>query len=323
MSGFATNPLSKERIQDLLATLGSQSEQEADPKEAREYNWQEPSCFSRDQRVKLEDFTKRLATAMAERFSSFCSSRFDIAITSISFYFTGEFLSRQSESESEYYILPFARDHKPPCGWINLPERTAIIWARQLLGDAESESESNVTLSHLEESLLLDLTSALVEAFCATHANIDVHPTGPLLKNERPLRGRDTEELCKIAFDVKKTDSEEGSSVSFLILCEELNAVVGKASQAFDAFSPEEISKAILKHLQDMPVVIAAQLVSTELTFEEVATLQMNDVLVLDKKVHEPVDLRIDGRTIFHGWLAKSAGKYAVTIASTTSEEAS
>lgn len=323
MSGHATNNLSKERIQHLLTVIGSQSEEEADPKEAIEYNWREPACFSRRQLVELEDFTKRLATAAAERFSGFCSSQFDVAITSIAFYFAGEFLKQKSESESENYNLPFAKDHEPPCGCIGIPEQTAVVWARQLLGDSESERVANVTLSQLEESLLQDLASALVEAFSALHKDIDVHPAGTLLRNQWPLKVRDTDALCKIAFDVKKKDSEESSSAYLLILCEELNAVVGRTNQASHTFSPEEISKTVLKHLQGVPVVMTAQLVSTELTFEEVATLQVNDVLVLDKKVHEPVDLMINGRPVYCGWLAKSAGKYAVKIASAASEEAS
>lgn len=317
MSGKATNNLSKERIHQLLTAVGSEPEEDAAQTEATEHNWHEPKYFSSQQLAKLDDFAKRITTAVAEKFSGFCRNKFDVTIVSTTFHFASELLKQTLDGECKDYYLPFGTDQEHICGFIGIPEQTAVVWARQLLGDSESEKESNTTLSQLEESLLLDLISALVEGFSAIHASTDFHPAGSLLRDQWPLEVQDTKELCRISFNVKKTGSEDRSRAYLLIICEELDPVVGKALQASDKFSAEEISKAILNHLQGMPVTITAQLVSTELTFEEIATLQVDDVLFLDKKVDQPVDLIIDGRTVYYGWPVKSAGKYALTIVST------
>ena len=323
MSGNAADNLSKEKIHQLLSAVGSGPGEDTDSKEAAEYNWHEPRCFSSPQLGKLNDFTKKFATAVTEKFSGFCRSKFDVTIASTTFHYASEFLKATSEGECQDYYLPFDTDQERTCGFIGVPAQTAVIWARQLLGDSESEKESDVTLSQLEESLLLDLTSALIEAFSALRASADFRPTEHFLKDEWPLKVHDTEELCRISFDVKKAGSEEGSRAYLMILSEELNSVVGKARRVSDTLSAEEISQSVLNHLQGVPVTITAQLVSTELTFEEVATLQMDDILLLDKKVNQPVDLIINDRTVYYGWLAKSAGKYAVTIASTASGDTS
>jgi flagellar motor switch protein FliM len=316
MNGKAANNLSKERIHQLLTAIGSKPGEDTDQKEGTQYNWNEPQYFSSQQLAKLDDFTNRIASAVADKFSGFCCSQFDVTIDSTTFHFAREFLQQTSEDECKNYYLPFSTGPERTCGFIGIPEQTAVVWARQLLGDSESKKESNKTLSQLEESLLLDLTSALVKAFSALHASADFNPAESLLKEQWPLTVHDTTELCRISFDVKKTGSKEGSRAYFLIICEELNSVVGKAVHAFDKFSAKEISQAALNHLQGMPVAVTVQLVSTEFTFEEIATLQVDDILLLGKKVDQPVDLIVDGRTVYYGWPVKSAGKYAVAIAS-------
>jgi len=108
-----------------------------------------------------------------------------------------------------------------------------------------------------------------------------------------------------------------------MIVCEELNPVVGKIAQTSGMFAPEEISKANLNHLQVLPITITAQLGLTELTFREITSLQANDVLLLDKTVDQPVDLIVGNQVVYYGWPVKSAGKYAVSITSAAFGETS
>ena len=93
--------------------------------------------------------------------------------------------------------------------------------------------------------------------------------------------------------------------------------MAGKTVRDSGEFSAEDISKLILEHLQEMPVLITGQLASAVLSFEELMNLQADDILLLDKRVDQPVELIVDGRTVYYGRPAKSAGKYAVTITTT------
>ena len=45
--------------------------------------------------------------------------------------------------------------------------------------------------------------------------------------------------------------------------------------------------------------------------------LQPDDILLLDKRVDQQTELIVGGRTVYYGYPAKSAGKYAVTITNT------
>jgi flagellar motor switch protein FliM len=321
MSGKVVNNPSREKTSQLLKAVRARSRQDEAPLEGTEYNWHEPHYFSRTQFLKLNDFVKRATVALANKFSGFCSSEFDVAADSVTQHFAGEFVKSASEGTGSDYYLPFGSDPEHPCGLIGLPEETAVIWARQLLGDAESDKRSDKTLSQLEESLLLDLTSALIEGFSLSGAGAELHPAGIIVKGLWPLEVTGTEELCKISVNVRKAGSQDASKAYFLMTCETLKSVIGLGEQTSARFSPNEISKAILNHLQTMPVTVTAQLASTMLTFGEVMNLRVGDILLLDKKVDEPAELIIDGRTVYCGWPTKSAGKYALTIVPGTGEE--
>ncbi len=321
MSGKTVNNPAWEKINQLRKAARAGSKQDESPPEGTEYNWHEPHYFSRTQFLRLNDFVKRATVALTDKFSGFCGSEFDVAADFVTQHFAGEFVKSASDGTSRDYYLPFGSNLEHPCGLIGLPEETAIVWARQLLGDAESDNRSDKTLSQLEESLLLDLTSALIEGFSRSGAGAELHPAGIIVKGLWPLEVTGTEELCKISVNVRKAGSQDASKAYFLMTCEALKAAIGLDAQTSVQFSANDISRAILNHLQTMPVTVTARLASTTLTFGEVMNLRVDDVLLLDKKVDEPAELVVDGRTVYCGWPTKSAGKYALTIVPGTTEE--
>jgi len=314
MSGSVTNSLSSEKIQQLLKAVGSEPMEDITQVEATEYNWYEPHYFNSEQLVKLGYFTEAVAVAMAQKFSKFCRSEFNVTVASTTQYYVHEFLSRLSDNEQRDYYMPFGTNEEQMCGLIGIHQQEALNWAIQLLGDSESDKDPDRDLSQLEESLLLDLLSALVEIFSGLDESFDVHSARSIVKGQWPLEMEGTEELCKISFNVKKTDLEKSFEIYFLILCSELGPVAGKTVGDSDGFSAEDVSKMILGHLQEIPVLITGRLASTLLPFEEIMGLQVDDILLLDKRVDQPTELIVGGRTVYYGYPAKSEGKYAVTI---------
>ena len=314
MSSRATNKLSREKIHRLLAAVGSKPAEDTTQIEATEYNWRQPHYFDHSQLDKLDDFTKNLAIVMAEKFADFCQSEFDVTVVSTAQHFAAELLDQASDSGQNDYYLAFGTSQEHPCGLISVPAKTAFIWATKLLGDTESKEDSKADLSRLEESLLLDITSVIVKAFSNTYGDSDFQPAKSIVKRLWPLELKGTEELCKISLQVKESHQDSSSQAHIVILCSTLEPVVGKAEQAVGSFSAEDVSKAILGHLQQMSISITAQLASTAISLEEIMSLEVDDILLLDKRIDEPVELILNGRTVLRGRPAKSAGKYAVVI---------
>ena len=316
----ACGPVSQ-KIRQLLAAAGSGPKQDTTQIDTTDYSWREPHYFSTEQLVELENLTGKIAAAVAERFTGFCNSPFDATIASTTQHFADEFLERPSDEAQKDYYLAFGADREPPCGLIGIPEQTAAVWAKELLGDSVSDEDSTRDQSQLEKSLLLDLRSALIGVFSGPGAACGFRPAASIVRGRWPLELEGTEEICKISFNVKKADSEESTAAYLLIACSRLAPLLGKSVQAVDAFSAADISKAVLNHLQNMRVTVTAQLATTMLSFEEIMDLQAGDILLLDKRVDEPVELIAHGRKICRGRPAKSAGEYAVKITATAFED--
>jgi len=310
---IGANNLSKEKIHQLLIAVGSGPLEDTTGIKATEYNWNQPHYFDRKQLNRLDDFTKRVARSMSVKFVDFCHSDYDVTVVSTEQHFAAELVDEAMESGQNDYYLAFDTDLDYPCGLICIPTQTAFVWATQLLGDSESEVEdSGRDLSQLEESLLLDLLSALIKAFSQKYW--DFKPDKNIVRRLFPIELKGTEEICKITFDVKKAEQEKGTEAYIMLRCSKLESVVGKAEEAVGSFSADDISKAILGHMQKMPVFITAQLASTALTLKEIMSLEVGDILLLDKKVNEPIELITSGRTALLGQPARLSGKNAVVI---------
>jgi flagellar motor switch protein FliM len=313
MSSASADDLSREKIKQLLAAVGSAPEEDTSQIEATDYDWRKPHYFSTEQLARLDYLTKEATGEMTEKFTRFCNNDFDVTVVSTTEHFVAELRSRALEAKRAYN-LPFSSDRGHPCGLVAMPAQTAFIWATQLLGDSESDEDSERDLSQLEESLLLDIASALLEAFSSPCETANYQPGTSIIKKPFPLELQDTEALCRITFQVGKTGRENGSEFYILILCDKLEAMLGKTEQAVRKTSAEDNSKAILAHIKHISVPVTVQLASTVITFKELMNLRPNDILLLDKKVDEPIDLIVDDRPVCYGRPAKSDGRHAIVI---------
>ena len=215
------NP-SRQKVQQLLAAVGGKSSEDAkDDVEALEYDWRRPSYFSRSQLNEIKTFTEHVAAAIALKIPRLLRADFDVATTSISEHFAGEFLLPGSENEHNDYYLAFAAHRPAPpqaqgdapsgpaaCGLVGIPLETALAWTTQALGDTKSQEDSAKALSQLEESLLLDSAGLFVQALSDSCSNRNFHTVGGILAGQFPLEAQSITELCKITFSIKKADSE-------------------------------------------------------------------------------------------------------------------
>ena len=312
MSRAADN-LTQERIQQLLAAVGVEAQEDAGHNvDALEYNWREPHFFSKDQLERLDGFAERVAQSCTEKFTQLYHSDFNVTITLVKQHFASD-LKVSDESQRDCY-LAFNADPDQPFGLVGIPYRTAIFWATQLLGDTKSAEDADRDLSQLEESLLFDIACGVVQAFSDSYALCDLHPGSEIVRNQMPIELDGTEELLKITFSVEKTDLERSSEAYFLVLCNKLRPVVAQDIQTSEALSAQDISNAMLNHIQDLPVSVTAQLAHATSSFQEIMNLQVGDILLLDKEVDEPTELIVEGKTVLRGRPAQSDGQYAVVI---------
>ena len=312
MSSLVANNQSRQKIQQLLAAIGSKPAELTAQIKAVEYDWRQPHYFSGEQLKKLDSFTAKVAQACSEKFAQHYHSNFHVKIVSAEQYFAGEFAT--SNNAQNDYCLAFGTDQNHIFGFVGIPAQAAIIWITQLLGDSKPAENYNKELSQLEKSLLLDIGSSVVEAFSNSDNHYNLRPAAEFVRGELPIKLKGDEELCKIAFSAEKTGSGNLSEAYFLIFCDKLEVVTGRNAQTSGDSSAKDITKAMLSYVHKVPVTVTSRLASTEITFEEITNLSVDDIVLLDKKVNAPVELIIEGKTLFRGRLAKSDGRQAVVI---------
>lgn len=311
MSNTVIQNLSRQKIQQILASIGSQKKDDSDKVEAIDYNWHEPHYFTSNQIKGLNNFTEKAAQNCTEKFTQLYNSDFNVEITSTTQHFANNFTD--PETIQGNYYLAFGTE-KQVFGLVTMPNQTAAIWATQLLGDTKPEGDTDKKLSQLEQSLLFDVASGIIEALSDAHQSYDLLPIGNITAGQLPIELEGTEELCKIAFSVKKPDAEGSSDAYLLIFCDKLQTVVGQKPQASENITREAIKKAMLGHVQKIQVSATCQLSSVMVNIENIMTLQVDDIILLDKGISEPIDVTVEGKKYLRGLPGKTDGKYSVLI---------
>jgi flagellar motor switch/type III secretory pathway protein FliN len=299
------------------------------------YDWRDPHYFTDDQRHQLTQLLGQVAARLAEIFVRFGRSAFEVQLQALTQHFAGDLVRRLEKrghspfspgtaaddpasgekGEGPLFSLPFGSEKEPPCGVVSIARQTACVWTTWLLGDAEAGREAGRVLSALEESLLSDLLAAVLDAFGALWRPAHpLRPAGPVAKDSPQPPFEPTEEVCRIVYGINKAQAGESSEVVFLLPCRRVAALVGKPVATPAKVPPQELSRALMEHLQDVPVTITAVLASTTMTFQEVLDLAPGDILLLDKPVAEPAELILDGRAAFRGRPARRNGHQAVVI---------
>jgi len=311
--GSNATELTTDKIRQLLAAVGSEQAQDTAQTEVTEYDWSQPHCFSRDQLTKIDDLTTELGKQIASKFANLCPGNWNVSIESFTQQFAQNFLEEIFQSEQNDYFLDFGSELLGKFGVVDITSKSALAWSAQLLGDTEAQADADKELSELEESLLADIASGIVEALAKACDQASFQTGRGIVRKLMPLHLQGTEELCKISFTVKNNESQ-AYGACIMMLSEKLKNLIDKNPAGETQLSNQDAYKAIVEHLKDIPVSVTVQLASAEVCLKELLTMKPCDILLLDKKLDEPINLIVEGETIFRGRPAKTGDSYAMVI---------
>ncbi len=313
MTDASINPLGKARIRQLLAAVGSAPAQEQPAGRVFEHNWRDPHWLNADQINRLAAVMSQVAAKLGNVFARFFNRKFEISPTAVTQHFAND-LPRLIEA-GRVVCLAFGPDDRSSCGFIAIPSQTTRDWATRLLGDTESAGDADRPLSSLEESLLSDLVTAVVNTFLTSLQPYEtLKSSGRFDKGLPATSFESTEEICRVVFQVKEADKSDVTNITVTLSCSRLAALVGRTAPPAPRVTPQELSKAMMDHLQQMSVTVTARLATTMVGFQEALDLGPGDILLLDKPIHEMVELTFEGKTVFRGRPTQSGGQYAILI---------
>jgi flagellar motor switch protein FliM len=315
MTGKRRNNLTADKIQQLLAQVGKKQQAGADQTEAHPYDWTQPHCFNSAQLEKLSGFAQTISSAIATKCSQFFQDSFSAQPSEISQHYAEKFIAQIFENDRKDYYLILKAQKDVSCALIIVPVDTAAGWLKLLLGESEVKEKADNQLSQLEKSLLDDIISRLAEAVTAGAQQLNLTAAKKVLHEDFSLDVASSEELCKISVDVKQGGAEQAGRIHLLLPCSRLLPLVGP-SKTEKTLAPEQVKNAMLEYTKQLPVAVTARFPSTELSFEQILTLQKDDILVLDNKVTEPLELVAEGKVHYLAAPAKSGIRLAAKIVS-------
>ena len=307
-----TDKLSYEKIQQFLAAAGRAGQPDTSGDiETADYDWRKPRYFNQARLEKLEEFAKKAALECVDEFSRLYHGSASVSVVSAEQCFQDQL---EAENEQEDYCIAFGVDPEKSFGLMCIPHSSAIVWTGQVFGGTELSEDSGKVLSELEESFLLDIVSGLMEALSAaygSHLQLARH----LIRDRSSVTLAGSKELFKVTFEVRKEDSEDDPArACFVMCCDKLRSIAGDIASEEKKTAAADSDRAMREHVHRIPVSLTVQLAKTKLLFKDVMNLQVNDIMLFDKKVSDPIEILVEDKTVFYGRPAQSGGKHAVVI---------
>ncbi|HPS54199.1 MAG TPA: FliM/FliN family flagellar motor switch protein [Sedimentisphaerales bacterium] len=315
MSPASENKLSREELQTLfLQHAGSNVSTCPTDDHVSEYDFHKPHYFNKEQIALLYDYFEKLSAFLAKEFSNMCNHLFNAKIISITEIFSENLITTSQDEKMPYNLAIQDSASNKVSGFLSIPHQSAQSWTTQLLGETEpSESDQ---FSDLELSLLTEISTSFIKAFSNSHSNLNCQPVSETLSRSVPIQLDNCIEMCKIIFELSD-GNENGSQAGFIFFSSYLDTIAHKQILTDGRNVKQDYKQLIAEHLNDQQVDIVTNFAKIKLTVEDVMNLQTDDVILLDKKVGQPVNLSINGKNVFHAQLVQCEDSYGVTITKT------
>ncbi|MDD5133964.1 MAG: FliM/FliN family flagellar motor C-terminal domain-containing protein [Phycisphaerae bacterium] len=301
----------RKRLVNILAKMPACPQKDSDLTNCKDYNWLEPHCFNSTHIQKINLFAGKLAEQIKTQLKKYYGQNFEVKFDSI-----GQFFDEQlkSETPSENYCLAFTDEAGSIFGYLDIPQATAVAWTRQLLGDSHNTEEQNPQLSSLEISLLHDIAAEVINSISLSIPQGKIKPQGCITKNLVAMKFSPGQEICKLTFNFTLKDSEKQFTFSYLVLCNHITNRVLADADTKPQITDAEIKEKIIQNIKNIKIPLNSMICKQLFSLDELLSLEVDDILIFDKKIDDPVNILANQRPIFSGTIAKNEGHYAVIV---------
>jgi len=313
--------LTRDKLRQLIASVRKHVPPEQVQPDAADYDWQRPYHFNPNQLVAMDTFAKKLAEQVAKTLDTLCQGDFEVTVTSITQHFACAIAANVSIEQPEHYFPPFTTPDNNQCGFVTISPETAPVLVGHMLRDSDIGARDDKKLSELEESILMDFTVAVVDALNAAfeeNAGPVVHSSSQLVKGKWPLEFDDFKDLTSIALTANHPDGT--IDLIFTILSDIIEPVLGAKTKPEQPPSARQIRDMIMQNMHAAPIEVTARFSSDSMSLGNVMNLCVGDVLLLEKKSDEPIEVLLNNRPSLRAYPATSSGKYAIVIAQPDTE---
>ncbi len=281
-----------------------------------DYDWNAPSRFIPEQMVNLEQFAaqvgKEISKALGRQFREEVLLHADAP---------GQYYAERLPvlaEEASNYCASLMTDGEN-CGLVAIPAERTMEWVAKVLGGSPPSGEER-ELSSLESALLQDILASATRAFSDVfeQAGGGRVQCGKEISTTPELPGTGpTDDYLLLSF--RADDEDEQAAISLILNSELMAPAAGDSGgQKENQRSPDELRKDILTSLERANVTAEVMLGTIDLTMRGMMNLEKGDVLLINGKTEEPVELIVQGKPVLSGFPVCCEGQYALQVVDRT-----
>jgi flagellar motor switch/type III secretory pathway protein FliN len=308
--------ISRQRLMQMLNRRNSEASDAAvGASDAPLFDWTCPHHFDSQGWPLMHNLGKRIALSIETVLGPMCLEPPKVTLKKVVQDFAYILANRAESQEKPQYFMPFSVQNKRPEGFLGIQSEAAGVLIAQMLRDPESSLGQNGFLSSLEESILQDAATGLVDVVITElqeSGQITLKRADQIVRGDWPLEVKQLQDLCGFAFTV--AFPKKSIEITVMAVGEIMDLAMGIAVRTQKPLTPAELSKKISRQLHDVPVEVTARLCMSSIRIEDLVTLEPGDVLVIDKKTTEPIETLLNGRLCFHAWPAVCEGKLSLVV---------
>jgi len=309
MTQTATQP--DQALQEVLAAVRNYPSAESEPPECSDYDWNSPSRFTISQLDELAGFAARAARSLSSCLARQLGQEIELQPATPSQHYAKQLLT--AESETPEYFIDLLDSDRTQCGLVVVPSLRGLTWVATILrSPAVTEPRE---LSELEASLLEDVVDGTVSALSGVLEQVGA---GPLHCGREMTAKPELSDAAAaddyVQFTFRPSEDEGAEVISFFLSVRTVAAAAGIDTTPSDRKSPQKVRKDLKECLENTFVDAKAVVGGADLSLREVVSLEVGDVLLIDKDASEPVDLTVEGTALLAGAMVNSEGRYALQI---------
>lgn len=319
MSIVQDNPALRRQLLGSMQALRSRVEPEGEAPSCAAVDWRIPHRLNADRAEWLRLFSAKLAVGLQKAFDALTGQPFTVAAEPAQERYAVELYKQVEQERPKMYYLPVtAAAGKGTLGFLQVTLETAGRLVGYVLRDPEAELGKEERLSPLGETILLDTLSTLADALTAGFAEYGqskLEKTDALIYRDWPVRFSDLEDLCQ--FDFTAGCGQTMLPMTLIVMDEVVAGTAGLTPPFGRAEDKKETPDRIVKRMYESPMDVTAMLSRSLMTLNDIMTLSVGDVVVLERKITEPLDIQVNNQPCFTAWPAVSDGRYALSVAET------
>ncbi len=322
--------LSQAQIDELLKGLNTgaldldEIDEKASEKKVKEYDFRSPKKFTKEQLKKLDSIYNNYTRSLSSYFTGILRMFCQLDVTQIEEQRYHEYSNALPDSVLMGVIDLNIKDSSVADGTIIFELSRPMVFSiiDRLLGGSGDMVNIERDFTEIELSLVENVLKNMVKLFkdaWKNYADMDPQLVG-IETNSRLMQTISLDDIVLITVIDVAMKGQVGSlsicipAINLEEIIKKMNMRAQKSDKKLDEIKENERRDIIFSSIKDSDLELTAVLGEIELTLQDVLSLQVDDIVQLDKSLNDVVDVRVGTKTWFKGKMGNYKKKKAVQI---------